>query len=133
MNETASKGSVLIVDDDEFLIGMYSMKFTQGGYMVRACLSVRDAIETLKTDFIPDVILFDIVMPDLDGFSLLEALTAQGIASSAVKVALTNQQNDADRERVRLLGCSNFLVKATLLPSEVVNRVADIITNKSKK
>ena len=35
MNETASKGSILIVDDDEFLVGMYSMKFTQSGYIVR--------------------------------------------------------------------------------------------------
>jgi CheY-like chemotaxis protein len=133
MSETASKGSILIVDDDEFLVDMYSMKFTQSGYTVRACLRVLDAIEALKSGFSPDVILFDIIMPELDGISLLEALAEQHLAKYAVKIALTNQQNDADRERVQSLGGDAFLIKATLLPSEVVAHVEDIIAKKSKK
>ena len=66
---TDAKHKVLLLDDDKFLADMYSMKFTQSGYEVTACLSVDDALAAIKKGFDPDVILFDIVMPVQDGFA----------------------------------------------------------------
>jgi two-component system, OmpR family, response regulator len=89
-----SKGKVLFVDDDKFLVDMYSMKFTSNGYQVQACLSVSEALEAIAQGFAPDAIVFDIVMPDKDGFALLEELHKSGKSTMSL-IALTNQSNDA--------------------------------------
>ncbi|OGG54667.1 hypothetical protein A3C20_01960 [Candidatus Kaiserbacteria bacterium RIFCSPHIGHO2_02_FULL_55_25] len=116
-------GNILLVDDDKFLLDMYSMKFVQEGYSVQACLSGHDAIAALKTGFVPDAILFDLTMPECDGFEFLQILTKEGLAKTAIKLALTNQSTDAERQKAIELGADQFLVKATLVPSEVVNTV----------
>jgi CheY-like chemotaxis protein len=122
-----SKGKVLLLDDDKFLTNMYALKFTQQGYEVQSHLTVCDALAALKAGFMPDVILFDLIMPECDGFSFLESLRNEHLAPDAVKIALTNQSTDAESAKAYELGADVFLTKATLLPSEVVNIVAEQI------
>lgn len=114
-----------MVDDDKFLASMYAMKFTQQGYEVQSYLAVCDALAALRGGFEPDVVLFDLIMPECDGFSFLDAIRSEHLAPGAVKIALTNQSSDVEAARARELGADAFLVKATLLPSEVVNIVAE--------
>ena len=57
--------SVLLLDDDRFLLDMYSVKFTQAGFTVQSTLAASEAIAALKGGFTPDAILFDVVMPDV--------------------------------------------------------------------
>lgn len=125
-----SKGKILLLDDDKFLADMYSMKFTQEGYEVTACLAGADAIAVLKKGFEPDAILFDIVMPTMDGFAFLQALESEHLAAHALKIALTNQSDDSEREKAGKLGADRYIVKASMIPSEVVNVVADELAKK---
>ena len=85
-NENPSKGKILLIDDDKFLLDMYSMKFVQQGYEVHASLSVLDALEVLRGGFNPSAILFDVIMPEQDGFALLEALRRENLANDALKI-----------------------------------------------
>lgn len=127
---TDSKGKVILLDDDKFLADMYGMKFTQSGYEVNACLSVPDAIAAIQKGFDPDAILFDILMPEQDGFAFLEVLKSGKLAERAVKIALTNQSDDSEREKAMQLGADRYLVKASMIPSEVVNAVAEELAKK---
>jgi len=124
---TDTKGKILLLDDDKFLADMYSMKFTQSGYEVAACLSAADAIAAIKKGFDPDAVLFDLVMPGQDGFTFLQMLEREQLAKRAVKVALTNQSEDSEREKVMQLGADRYIVKASMIPSEVVNAVSEEI------
>lgn len=126
----APLGSILLVDDDKFLLDMYSMKFNHEGYTVQACLSAHDALESLKQGFAPDVILFDLIMPETDGFAFLEALNKEGLAKGAVKIALTNQSSDSEERKAKELGADRFIVKATMIPSEVVQAVRDSLASR---
>lgn len=119
--------NILILDDDKFLLDMYVMKFTQQGYNVHAALSANDAIEILKQGFPADVVVFDLIMPDCDGFQFLERIRAEKLAEKALKVALTNQSTDAEKERAHQLGADHFIVKATMIPSEVVNMIDTVL------
>ena len=83
MIDMPNKGKVLLLDDDKFLIDMYSVKFAQKGFTIEGCLSANEALTILKGGFAPDVILFDITMPERDGFSFLEALHAAQRAGRA--------------------------------------------------
>lgn len=115
--------NILLVDDDKFLLDMYSMKFTREGFNVQACLSAHDALEALRHGFAARVILLDLTMPECDGFEFLQTLSKEKLGLSAIKIALTNQSNDAERQKAKELGADEFIVKATMIPSEVVNTV----------
>ncbi len=133
MSESTSKKTVILVDDDTFLLGMYRTKFTKEGYDAESFLSVREALARLRSGEVkPDAIVFDLIMPQDDGFAFLEALRAEKLAPAAAKIALTNQNSDAEKTHAQELGADAFLIKATLIPSEVVNTVADIIERKRK-
>ncbi len=117
------KYKILLVDDDSFLLGMYGMKFKAEGFEVQTCASVTEAIEVLRHGLEPDVIAFDITMPVHDGFFLLETIQAEGLAKDAKKIALTNQQSEAEKNKALELGAYEYIIKATMIPSEVVNTV----------
>lgn len=119
----ASKGSILLVDDDKFLLDMYALKFTQAGFVVHSSLSSAEALKALREGYKADAIVFDIIMPEGDGFYLLETIQNEHLANGATMIALTNEMNDEEQKRIMGLGASKYIVKATLIPSEVVNSV----------
>ena len=127
-----NKGKIMLVDDDKFLLDMYSMKFVQQGYEVHASLSVNDALATLRAGFVPRAILFDIIMPEQDGFALLESLRKENLAPDALKIGLTNESSDMEVAHAKNLGTDAYFIKATMVPSEVVNMVAQELTKHSK-
>ena len=130
MTDVASKKAVLLVDDDKFLLDMYLMKFQQAGYDVHACLSVADALKALRDGFSPSAVVFDLIMPGGDGFFLLDSLKKEKLAPDAPKIALTNEMSDDEKKRVSELGGTRYLVKAMMIPSEVVDAVAAEIAKK---
>lgn len=114
---------VLLVDDDSFLLQMYCMKFKSEGFDVHTSPSALDAIEQLRHGLMPDAIAFDITMPVHDGFFLLETIRDEGLAKGAKKIALTNQQSEQEKARAIELGAEEYIIKATMIPSEVVNTI----------
>lgn len=129
-SETANKGNILLVDDDKFLVEMYGTKFSSSGYQVQACVSVDEALALIRGGFMPDGVIFDIVMPGNDGFSLLQKLSEEKLAPSAVRIALTNQSNDDEKKKAEELGVDRYIVKASMIPSEVVHVVEEEITKR---
>lgn len=119
------KGVILLVDDDKFLLDMYGMKFSQGDYTVEACLSGNEALGVLRGGFQPDVLLFDLTMPELDGFTFLKALSDEHLATNSIKIALTNQSDESEKAKALEMGASRYIVKASMIPSEVVNTVGE--------
>jgi CheY-like chemotaxis protein len=129
----SSNGSVLLVDDDKFLLDMYTMKFIQHGYTAHGCLSVGDAIDTLRKGYAADAVVFDLIMPEKDGFMFLQTMRDEKLAPGAVKIALTNQSDEADQTHAKELGADACCVKAVMIPSEVVNMVTAEIAKRKQK
>lgn len=124
MTDTPTKkSSILLLDDDNFLLGMYGMKFSQNGYAVESFLSANQALGALRGGLNIDVILFDIMMPELDGFSFLKALYDERLGEGSLKIALTNQSDESEKAKAAELGASCYIIKASMIPSEVVNTV----------
>ena len=119
---------VLLLDDDKFLRDMYAVKFKEAGAVVETAESASEALERLKSGFAPAAIMFDVVMPGVDGYAFLEALAKEKLATDSVKVALSNQGQDADIERAKSLGATEYIVKANTIPSEVVTRVLGLLS-----
>lgn len=117
---------VMLVDDDMFLLNMYSMKFTKSNCEVNACQSSADALKKLKEGYIPDILLLDIIMPGMDGLQLLEEIRKEKLAPNATVIMLTNQSDAGDIERAKKLNMNGYIVKATTIPSEVITEVISI-------
>ncbi len=119
--------TILITDDDSFLLDMYAMRFTQGGFNVVTASSADDALGKLRGGLVPDIMLLDVVMPAIDGFELLEMINKEGLAKETIKIYLSNLGQEQDIARGKALGAASYIVKANSTPSEVVAHVLDIM------
>ncbi|HEY4514120.1 MAG TPA: response regulator [Candidatus Paceibacterota bacterium] len=127
-----TKGNILLVDDDKFLLDMYSMKFTALGFTIQSALSATDALTALRNGFAADAIVFDLIMPEHDGFSFLQSLAAEKLGKNAALIALTNESEDGVKAKALELGADRLITKATMIPSEVVGAVAEEIAKKHR-
>ena len=126
MDDTApTQKNILIVDDDNLLLDMYAMRFSQGGFNVSTAMNAEDALTKLRGGLDPDILLLDVVMPAVDGFELLEQINSEGLAKKAVKIYLSNLGQDEDIARGKSLGAVDYIVKANNTPSEVVAHVLE--------
>jgi len=127
-----TKPKVLIVDDDKFLLNMYSIKFSKNNFEVNSAVSGEEALAKIKEGYVPDIILLDIVMPGMDGFEILDTLKKTNIVPNALIIMLTNQGQLTDIEKAKSFGINGYIIKATTIPSEVVSEV-ERIYNLEKK
>ena len=125
-----SNKKILIVDDDNFLLDMYSLKFSKASFEVLAAPGAQAALDKIKAGFNPDVILLDIVMPGMDGFEFMEKMKEDNVASDAIKIILSNRGQPGDIARGESLGAAGYIVKASSTPGEVIEKVKSIIEEK---
>ena len=122
------KRKILIVDDDNFLLDMYALKFSQNIFDVYTASSGVQAVEKLKEGLEPEVILSDIMMPEMDGFEMLEKINNDKLAVNAIKLVLSNKNQQADIDRGNALGVAGYIVKASSTPMEVITQVQDVLS-----
>ena len=125
-----TKHSVLIIDDDKFLLDMYALKFSQMGWRVDTALGSIDGLAKLREGLKPDVLLTDVLMPSMDGFELLEHIRDKKLAEGAKIIILSNKGEKQDIDRGIALGADVYIVKASAIPSEVVAQATKILEDK---
>lgn len=119
---------IFIIDDDNFLLDMYALKFSKSNFDVTSALGPEIALEKLRGGFSPDIILLDIVMPVMDGFELMEKMKEEKLGVEAIKIILSNRGQPSDIARGEALGASGYIVKASSTPTEVIEKVRSIIS-----
>jgi DNA-binding response OmpR family regulator len=117
---------ILLVEDDRFLLSLYSAKFVAEGFAVAGALTAAEAL-TEAQSFKPDLILLDIMLPDEDGLSVLKKLKrGKGTANLPI-VILSNLSEPTYREQALIYGAVDYWIKAYLEPSEVVEKVKHLL------
>ncbi len=117
---------ILIVEDDNFLVDMYTTKFELEGFQVIAAEDGEKGI-ALAQEEKPDIILLDILMPKKDGFSTLEDLKKDDVTKDIPVILLTNLGQKEDVKKGFDLGAAGYLIKAHFMPSEVVDKIKAIL------
>lgn len=117
---------ILIVDDDPFILDMYILKFKEQGFDVENARDGKVGLEKIES-YKPDALLLDIVMPVMDGFDVLGELKKRGSSHKIKIVLLSNLGQKSDVERGMELGANDYIIKAHFTPSEVVEKVRDLL------
>ena len=110
---------------------MYSLKFKKSGLDIDVASNGLNALEKLKSDVKYDIILLDIIMPGMDGLELLKTVREEKLVPEAVIIMLTNQADDY--EKAKAFNVDDYIIKATTIPSEVVEKALSVYKNKHKK
>ncbi len=127
------KKIVLLVDDDKFLLNMYALKFTNSGFVAEVAESGGAALQKLRDGLVPDLILSDLVMPTMDGLEFIRRVKEEGLAKGVPIAVLSNQGQTTEIERAKELGVAGYIVKASTIPSEVVEEMKKILSKAAPK
>jgi len=127
------KTKVLLLDDEKFLVEIYKIKFEKSGYEVSTYYDVDNALQALRKGYEPDVILFDVTMPDSrSGYEFIETVQKEKLAKHCLKVALTNEGQDGEIARLVELGADAHLLKTNFIPSEIVTTVTEMLKTRKR-
>ena len=129
MNDN-KKIKVFIIEDDIYISDMYRIKLEADNYEVHVASDGIEGIKKLEKD-IPNVILLDIVMPKIDGFSVLKMIKENNILKNVPIILLTNLSQKENIERGFELGAASYIIKAHFTPSEVVKKIKEVIEKES--
>lgn len=121
MSDSRSR-RVLVVDDEPRMIHFIRLNLEHDGYEVIEATSGTEALEQLR-DRLPDLILLDVMMPDMDGFETLQLLRE---ISTVPVIMLTAKGEEEDRVRGLELGADDYITKP-FSPREMVSRVRAVI------
>lgn len=121
------KPRILIVEDDKFLSSIYERRFLLDGFAVHLVGNGLQVVDAALAET-PDCILLDILLPGLDGLSVLKLLKGQPETRRIPVLLITNLGHNKDEQKRGLdLGADGFLIKAHYRPSEVVQEVRTIL------
>ncbi|MEX2317393.1 MAG: response regulator [Pirellulales bacterium] len=101
---------VLVVDDNKDAANSLAMLLRQGGYDVQVAFSGAAAL-AMATEFLPDAVLLDLGMPELDGYEVARLMRKKRTLKNVRLVALTGYGRDDDRQRSQEAGFDAHLVK----------------------
>jgi CheY-like chemotaxis protein len=119
---------LLLVDDDAFLRDMYATKFGERGHTVEVAATGEAAVRLLEENKF-DVVLLDLIMPGMSGIELLETIKNKYTENAPVCIVLSNQGSEEDIREAKTLGAKGYIVKAEMIPSEVVEKVEKLVSS----
>ena len=113
---------ILLVEDDQTLTEMYALKFKESGFELLLANDGLSGLEIAKKE-LPQVILLDIMMPKMDGFAVLTELKKDDQTKNTPVLMLSNLGQESDVEKGKKLGANDYIVKASMTPSQVIEKV----------
>lgn len=129
---TGTRGELLLVDDSPSSLTLLSLMLTQAGYIVREAPSGELAIRTLKVR-VPELVLLDVRMPEMDGFEVCRRIKADAATSSLPVVFLSALGETTDKVLGLKIGAVDFLEK-NFAQDEILARIdTHIALTRAKK
>lgn len=120
------KKQILLVEDDEFLMELYAVKLSMEGFDVLSANDGRKGLRLAK-EKIPDLILLDIILPQMDGLEVLKTLKKDPATKKIPVILLTNLSHKEEVQKGFAAGAKDYLIKAHFMPSEVVEKIKKLL------
>jgi DNA-binding response OmpR family regulator len=118
---------IAIIEDDQAISQMYRMKFEAEGYQVETAENGKLGLELIEA-MLPDMVLLDLMMPEMNGDEMLVKLRATPWGKEINVIVLTNMGEQELPERLRHLGVITVISKADMTPRQVAEVVKTHLT-----
>lgn len=119
------QNKILIVDDNNDLLTVLRLGFSKSGYVVRTADNGADALKKVRS-FAPDLILLDLVMPEMDGFAVCEILKKNRETADIPVVVLSGLSSQLSRFAGLESGANEYLTKPFNF-NELLSRVKGVL------
>ncbi|OGH14945.1 MAG: hypothetical protein A3H50_03655 [Candidatus Levybacteria bacterium RIFCSPLOWO2_02_FULL_37_10] len=115
---------ILIIEDEKPAAKAMEIKLKKAGYEVKAVLNGDEGLKELEKGRY-DLVILDILMPVIDGWSVLEKIKEKGIKVKVIIVS--NLSQPEDKKRAMELGASDYMVKTDSTLANIVDRVQSFL------
>ncbi len=122
MDDSLKNKTILVVDDEERMARFIRLNLEHDGFQVVEAYRGMEAMQKYR-DSLPDLVLLDVMMPDIDGFEVLQMLRE---ISNVPVIMLTAKGEEDDRVRGLELGADDYVTKP-FSPRELVSRVRAVL------
>ena len=118
---------ILIIEDDPLLSKMYKTKFTSEGFEVETAEDGEIGLK-IAMEGKPDFVILDIMMPNLSGIEFLSRLRQTPVGADVPVIVLSNLSEKKEMEEARRLGVKEYLIKSSLTPKDIVEKVKEYLS-----
>jgi two-component system sensor histidine kinase/response regulator len=118
---------ILVADDDEAMSEIYAERVEAEGAIVLKAVDGLDALQKVN-EFHPHLIILDVMMPEMNGFEVLEKLKKNPESSNIPVIILTALSDSKNKARGKELGAVEYIIKSEIMPIEVLRRIKDYVS-----
>ncbi|MFH1509200.1 MAG: response regulator [bacterium] len=118
---------ILVIEDDQDLNEIYQRALKNVGFEVTATKNGQQGLLLAQSENV-DLIMLDVILPEMDGFEILNVLKSDPGTTKIPVIMITNLGNDHDINTGKKNGAHDYLVKADYTPQQIVERVKKILT-----
>ncbi|KKQ50298.1 MAG: Two component transcriptional regulator, winged helix family [Candidatus Woesebacteria bacterium GW2011_GWC1_38_13] len=120
---------ILVAEDDKLLANAYKVKLAREGYDVLIAADGNEVISTID-NFVPDLIVLDLIMPKTDGFLVLEHLKKSDKWKNVPVLVSSNLSQSEDIVRATKLGADDYIVKSDLSMKVLGDKIKALLLKK---
>lgn len=126
-NQPANKKKILIVEDDFFIRDLYEIQARKAGFEVITAIDGEDGLGKVKTET-PNLVILDIMLPKMDGISILKAIKQDPKLSSIPCVLVTNLEDPLKEREAKQEGASAYYLKIKTSPQELITNISQYLS-----
>lgn len=125
----AAAAKILIIEDDRYISKMYQLKLSLDGFDVQVADNGRIGVDKVG-EFKPDIVLTDILMPEMDGFEVIKTMKSEPETKDIPILIMSNLGQEDHIQKGLELGALGYIVKSQYTPSKVVEKIKEILAGK---
>jgi PleD family two-component response regulator len=128
-NKRLQGTKIVWVEDDKFLVSLIQKRMDETGVKLVQVTDGAKAFDVVKAEM-PDAVILDLLMPNVDGFEILQKLNAAPETKSIPVLVLSNLGQDEEMKKAKELGATKFIVKATIGLDNIIPEIERIVKGK---
>ncbi len=117
---------ILIVEDDTYLANAHRVKLTKSGFETMIAYDGEAAVKMCST-FNPDLIILDLIMPNKDGFAVLEELKKDTTQQHIPIIVTSNLSQKEDINRALNLGATDYIIKSNINLNDLLTKISNLL------
>jgi len=122
---------ILLVEDDPFLVDIYTTKFKKEGWEVKNVTNGEEALDLLKEEKF-DLLILDIVLPHKSGWEVLKEIKSNDSFKNLKVVILSNLGQKKEVEKGLKMGAVEYIIKAHHTPGQVLEKIKKVLKEYGK-